>query len=158
MTLDEHLLIFMLEKHRTRDQTEIALLDFLSSLKYYCESWQRAKTYGQLIGFLQADESFASIRKSVTSDRKLPQRLNDGKLNETDEPYVDIYVAEYFLHCYSLLTKEKKGFVESKEGYTYTTLQIEEAVSIKVLNFIPASETPKWNAKLRRTYKKLKTD
>ena len=52
MTLDEHLLIFMLEKHKTRLATEIALVEFLASLKYYCESWQRAKTYGQMIGFL----------------------------------------------------------------------------------------------------------
>jgi len=39
MTLDEHLLIFMLEKHKTRAETETALVDFLSSLKYYCDSW-----------------------------------------------------------------------------------------------------------------------
>ena len=120
MTLDEHLLIFMLEKHKSRIATEKALIEFLSSLKYYCESWQRAKTYAQLLGFLQGDESFATLRKSVTSDKKLPQRLNDGKLNELDEPYVDIYVTEYFLHCYSLLTKDRRTFVESKEGYTYT--------------------------------------
>jgi len=46
MTLDEHLLIFMLEKNKTRAATENALVDFLASLKYYCESWQRAKIYG----------------------------------------------------------------------------------------------------------------
>jgi len=68
MTLDEHLLIFMLEKHKTRNATELALVEFLASLKYYSESWQRAKTYAQIIGFLQGDESFTSLRKSVTSD------------------------------------------------------------------------------------------
>jgi hypothetical protein len=94
----------------------------------------------------------------VSSDKKMPTRLNDGRIEETHEPYIDIYVTEYFLHCYSLLTRDKKVFVESKEGYTYTTLQTEESVSIKVLNFMPQTETPKWNAKLRRTYKKLKTD
>jgi hypothetical protein len=39
VTLDEHLLIFMLEKNKTRQATELALVEFLSSLKYYCESW-----------------------------------------------------------------------------------------------------------------------
>jgi len=79
-----------------------------------------------MIGFLQGDESFASLRKSVTSDKRMPQRLNDGRRDELDDPYMDIYVTEYYLHCYSLLTKERKNFVESKEGYSYTTLQTEE--------------------------------
>ena len=35
MTLDEHLLIYLLQKHKTRDATELALVDFLASLKYY---------------------------------------------------------------------------------------------------------------------------
>lgn len=71
---------------------------------------------------MQGDDSFASVRKSVTSDKRAPQRLNNGRLDELDEPYVDIYVTEYYLHCYSLLTRERKSFVESKEGYTYTDL------------------------------------
>lgn len=145
MTLDEHLLIFMLEKYKTRQLTEIALIDFLSSLKYYCDSWQRAKTYCLLIGFLQADDSFSSLRHSVTSDMRIPRRLNDGQMDEVGELYVDIYVTEFFLHCYGLLLKEKKGFVESKEGYTYTNQMTEEAISIKLLNFVPAAETQKWN-------------
>lgn len=111
-----------------------------------------------MLGFLQGDESFASQRKSNSSEKRMPQRLNDGRIDELDDPYVDVYVQEYFLHCYSLLCKERKNFVESKEGYTYTTLQEEEQVTIKVLGFIPASETGKWNSKLRRAYKKLKTD
>ena len=35
MTLDEHLLIFLIQKHKTRDDTEHALVQFLASLKYY---------------------------------------------------------------------------------------------------------------------------
>lgn len=39
MTLDEHLLIFMLEKHKSRPATEKAIIQFLASLKYYSETW-----------------------------------------------------------------------------------------------------------------------
>lgn len=39
MSLDEHLVIWMLEKHKTRSATEYAIIDFLYSLKYYAETW-----------------------------------------------------------------------------------------------------------------------
>jgi hypothetical protein len=45
MTLDEHMLIFFVEKHRTRPKIENALIEFLSTLKYYSETWDRAKMY-----------------------------------------------------------------------------------------------------------------
>jgi hypothetical protein len=45
MSFDEHLLVVMLEWNQTRTATERALVEFLSSLKYYAASWQRAKVY-----------------------------------------------------------------------------------------------------------------
>ena len=58
MSFDEHLLVVMLERNKTRTATERALVDFLSSLKYYAETWQRAKVYAQMCGFLQSDLSY----------------------------------------------------------------------------------------------------
>jgi len=60
------------------------------------------------VGFLQNDESF--MRKSGTSDTRPPMRINDGKMDELDIPANDIFNQEFFLHCYSLVTKEKKNF------------------------------------------------
>ena len=45
LSLDEHLLVFMMEKHQNRSDTERALVEFLASLKYYIDNWQRAKVY-----------------------------------------------------------------------------------------------------------------
>ena len=45
MSLEEHLIVFMLEKYKIRKDTEKALIEFLACLKYYCENWQRAKLY-----------------------------------------------------------------------------------------------------------------
>ena len=45
MTLDEHLVVYMLHKHKTRFAAERALVHFLASLKYYIDSWPRAKVY-----------------------------------------------------------------------------------------------------------------
>jgi hypothetical protein len=46
LKMDEYLLIYFLEKNKGRQQTEKALVEFLASLKYYWEKWNRAKLYG----------------------------------------------------------------------------------------------------------------
>lgn len=53
MSFDEHLVVFMMQKSTSRMDTEKQLIDFLSSLKYYAEQWQRAKVYAQILGFYQ---------------------------------------------------------------------------------------------------------
>lgn len=77
MSMEEHLIIFFTQKYRTRHQIERRIIEFLASLKYFVDFWQRAKQYATLVGFLQADESF--VRKSGTSETRPPMRLNDGK-------------------------------------------------------------------------------
>ena len=52
MSLDEHLLVYFLEKNFTRAKMENALIEFLATLKYYSETWDRAKMYALLSGFL----------------------------------------------------------------------------------------------------------
>lgn len=91
MSFDEHLIVYMFQINKTRSATELAIVEFLASLKYYASEWPRAKNYALMLGFYQSDDSFVSLRKSGTSDTKLPPRLNDGKINELDEPYYDIY-------------------------------------------------------------------
>ena len=90
LSLDEHLIVFFVQKYRTRPQIERRIIEFLASLKYFVDYWQRAKQYATLCGFLQADESY--IRKSGTSDTRPPQRLNDGKFDEVEIPANDIYI------------------------------------------------------------------
>jgi hypothetical protein len=58
MSLDEHLLVYFLEKNWTRAKVENALIEFLATLKYYSETWDRAKMYAQLSGFLQSNDVF----------------------------------------------------------------------------------------------------
>jgi len=43
----------------------------------------------------------------------------DGKIDDLHSPLLDIYSHEFFFYCYSFLTKDRKGFVDSKEGFTY---------------------------------------
>ena len=121
MSLDEHLVIFMMQVQLTRPKTEHALIEFLASLKYYAEQWQRAKVYAQMLGFYQSDDSFAPAfyDDGYESDGQLPARMNNGVIDDLEDPYFDIYQQEFYLHCYSLLQKWKSGYQDSKEGYTY---------------------------------------
>ena len=57
LKMDEHLVIFFLERNKSRQQTEKAIVDFLSSLKYYLDKWNRAKLYCQMCGLVKPDES-----------------------------------------------------------------------------------------------------
>ena len=109
-------------------------MEFLASLKYFVDHWQRAKTYATLVGFLQADETY--MRKSGASDQRPPQRMNDGKLDELELAPNDIYQQEFYLTCYSTLIKERRNFQESKEGYTYMLQKVEEKYTTKLLTFL----------------------
>ncbi len=103
MTLDEHLLVFMLDKHKSRVATERAVVEFLASLKYYVDSWQRAKVYAQLLGVITNNETFFDQRRSVTSDKKLPVRLNNGLQDELELSSNDIYLQEFYLYAFNMI-------------------------------------------------------
>ena len=64
--------------------------------------------------------------KSGSSDTRPPAKLNDGIVEELDLPTNDTFLQEFYLMCYSLLTKEKKNFLESKEGFSYMVQKNEE--------------------------------
>ena len=66
--------------------------------------------------------------------------MNDGKQNELDEPYNDIYTQEYYLFLFSLLRKQQSVFQESKEGFTYVPMPTEEKITKQALIFLPFEE------------------
>lgn len=103
LSLDEHLVVFMLHRHGSRAEAERALVAFLAALKYYMEMWPRAKTYAQMVGFLQMDDSYNPARRSLASDARFPARLNDGAIEETEIPLTDVYLQEFYLFCFNLL-------------------------------------------------------
>jgi hypothetical protein len=121
------------------------------------EAWPRAKLYAQMLGFLHMSESFRSPHRNP-SDSHLPPRLNDGCFAENEEPPMDIYTVEFLLQTFSLLRQHRKKLLESKEGYTYIPLFIEERTSPKVLPFIaPADLASTWIPKVGKLAKRIKT-
>ena len=148
MSMDEHLLIYMVstscvtgpqakgneEMYGTRDEIELRLIDFLYSLKYYSTRWMRAKVYCEMAGFLHCKSSVPKMKEilrggghAIKDSFCLPSEqviqmkagVSDMYLDDIEIPASDIYFQEFFFYAYSFLTKERKGFVESKEGYTY---------------------------------------
>lgn len=43
--MNEHILLFFVDKYRTRRKAEVGLVDALINTRYYYEYWQRAKTF-----------------------------------------------------------------------------------------------------------------
>jgi hypothetical protein len=41
----EHILLYVVETTRCRQDAEVKLLEFLASLRYYLDKWPRAKYY-----------------------------------------------------------------------------------------------------------------
>lgn len=55
--------------------------------------------------------------------------MNDGKNDELEDLFFDIYTQEFYLHSYSLLRNYRNLFQDSHEGYTYVPIQSEEKVT-----------------------------
>lgn len=84
VALEEHLILFFLEKHRDkpRAQIEMQIVEFLATLKYYSDYWKRARSFAVLYGFMKGDDAFLVTRRSGGSDTRFPPRLNDGTVSE----------------------------------------------------------------------------
>jgi hypothetical protein len=150
--MDEHVVLYFLEKYKSRKKMEDNLIEFLATLKYYSETWERAKIYAQITGFKQTNDTYLHVPDRTGTGA----RLNDGEMDECDVPYIDMYLQEFILHGYSLIKKEAKNFTESSEGFTYLRQQTEDRISSKLLTFVPAEDMNKWGNKIRRNVKKIK--
>lgn len=152
-------------ENSTRAEIERNLLSFVYSLRYYCQRWPRAKMFAQMLGFLR-EEKFnkkkedtpkseggggfskkleARVAQSnigLPANKEVTDKLRDhldeidGELGELDIPLNDIYLQEFFFYAYCVLSKDRKGFFESKEGRSYVKLPYEDRQSAKILDYL----------------------
>ena len=81
----------------------------------------------------------------------------DGKIDDLSSPLLDIYSHEFFFYCF--LTKDRKAFVDSKEGYTYIKSQQEARQTQKVMNFLYGEkdrDIPRWLKQVKTIIRKIK--
>lgn len=79
-------------------------------------------------------------------------------LRDADIAVQDVFSQEFFLHAYSLLSQDRRRFLESSEGQTYVNLRFHDRVASKIITLIRGSggDIQKWNLKVRRLSKRIK--
>ena len=65
---------------------------------------------------------------------------NPSTLDYETAGFVDFYQQEFYIHCWSLVNKFRKEYLESKEGYTYIPAEREEEISTTLLYFVTPQE------------------
>lgn len=85
----------------------------------------------------------------------------DGKIADESLPLTDIYLQEFFLYAYTFITKERKGFHESREGYTYIKHNYEVRQTKKILGFLYGDQerdSKRWENSVNTKIKRLKVN
>jgi len=109
--LEEYLIIYFLDHHKSRKMTEYKLVEFIISLRYYVDIWLRAKLMAQLLGFLRPSKDDIKSLKFGSSNSPDAQPIA-----------IDIYLQEFFLYAYSVIMQDKDQLLETKEGHTYVKM------------------------------------
>ena len=95
-SLAEHLPMFFLEKYRKRQKAEERLVDLLINLRYYFDSWQRAKLFARNLEliYMPTDSNIALYNKAQQEEGADP---NDefGDLKEFKAPHAYLKDTEY---------------------------------------------------------------
>ena len=164
--LNEHFLVYFVDQLRKREKAEERLVTFLLNLHYYQDYWQRAKQFVMNLELYQNKTTTPQRHQTALTDF---ERTNDS----SEDPYFqqphafigeqelsdnDIYCQEFFLHAYSLLSSDRRNFLESKEGMTYVRVKHHDKMAPKIITLIkgPIGDFQKWNLKVRRLVKKIR--
>ena len=85
LPLDEHLILFFLEKNQRRTDAERALVDFLVSLKTFaCEAkHQRATLYASMLGFIETKDA-DRIRSASSMKRQQSMDMKPAEISNSD--------------------------------------------------------------------------
>lgn len=146
-------------------------------MKYYSTRWRRALLFAQMAGFLHAASSIFELQDlnkhhagAGEGPTKLNERLldaatglNDHDFDDVDIPTNDIYTQEFMMMAYSQLSRDRKTFSESDEGFTYVNLKVERRATERVFAQLfsdekeKAREKPEWDNKIKAARRKMET-
>ena len=118
-------------------------------MRYYIDLWPRAKTCASLLGFLRLKNEEISEEKKV--GLKIVSESPDANLIRQD-----IFLQEFYLHAFSLTTRDKENLLETKDGHTYLKIIFEEVLTPILLPWLSDQDQRKWFHKVRRNVKKLR--
>lgn len=184
MPLSEHLVIYMVQlfenptsmprsskekdHHGSKEDIQHKLIEFLYNLKYYSTRWLRARTFAEMVGFMtkkghlqdkgQAPES---VWKPDETLLEAADGVDDQAFDDVEIPQTDIYAQEFFLYAYSFISRDRKGYNESTEGYTYIRQHYEWRQTMKVHNLL-YGDLPKdvegWQKRIKANIQRMKVN
>ena len=112
-SLAEHLPMFFLDKYRKRQKSEERLVDLIINLRYYFDSWPRAKIFAKNLDLVYTpfDSHLMNFKNKEEEGQDPNDEYGDGKsfeyphayLKNNEYPDDDIFSQEFFLHAYSML-------------------------------------------------------
>lgn len=118
-----------------------------------------------MAGFLECKETtdfYEDLNQHlVNKNNDVIDGLNDNNYDDFEIPANDIYCQEFFFFGYSHLSKERKNFFESHEGFTYIKCNSEYKQTQKVMQYL-YNELPrdveKWAKRIKSRVKKIKVN
>ena len=117
-------------------------MEMLASLQYYWDLWPRARTFAILTNCLKP------LIQDVNIAKNQPQLAI---------PNVDIYLQEFFLHAYSILIKYRDSMQDSKDGFTYITINVEAENTSSLMTWFGEQDNRRWGGRVRRNTKRMKS-
>lgn len=167
--LNEYLLVYAMDtyKEKGRAKAEALIVELLINLRYFYDQQVRAKMFAwnlEII-FIKPLEVIKTKEKGIDAedgtgssndefgDQKVDRRGGEPPQNiygDNQCPDNDLFAQEFFLHGYSLFTRARLKFVESKEGKTYIPLRDHDRLAKHIISQIrgPCGNITKWNYKV----------
>lgn len=174
VALDEHLVIFMSklpdlgessgllaqsENSLRAPEIQQKLVNFLYSLKYYSTRWPRARMYAQLVGFLQENTGDQMDHDKFKEKHK---DAIEGIVDDLEKPMVDLYLQEFFLYAYCMITKEKRSFeTNAEDTQSFLKYHVEQRCSGQVFRYLYADRdrsVKDWILKVKEIVTKKRID
>lgn len=176
--LNEYLLVYAMEtyKEKGRAKAEELVVELLINLRYFYDQQVRAKMFAwnlELIFIKPAvvikgqeggeggDEEDGNVSGTDEyGDPKVDRRGGEPPQNIYGDgqcPDNDLFAQEFFLHGYSMFSRARRAFVESKEGKTYMPLSEHDRLAKHIISQIrgPCGNITKWNYKVEQMVKTI---
>mmetsp|Transcript_20352 Transcript_20352/g.31085 ORF Transcript_20352/g.31085 Transcript_20352/m.31085 type:complete len:230 (+) Transcript_20352:339-1028(+) len=143
-SLNEHILLFFLDKYRLRTKAEEKILDLLFNLRYYYDFWQRAKQFAWNLDLIYFPQALNLNKPTIEGDDEEVDEYGDPKRFDQPHAYLkdqevsdnDIFCQEFFLHIFSLFSQDRLNFLESREGMTYVRVKHHDKIAGRILPLI----------------------
>lgn len=161
-----------MDQLKKRHLVEEKVVEMIINLRYYYDHWQRAKMFAmnlQFVHLMEIEDKSKDLTNGAASDtesedagsgpdkygdtkaERKPTDLPLGFTGDKDVPDHDLYVQEFFLHCFAIIMQNKENFIENQKGNTYIKLSDHDRFTKMLIGTIrgPSGNLQKWKGKMK---------